>query len=125
LDEFDEVLVMVIDETLRYSLGDRTVEIFYEYLRRKGFTLSKIPQNLELFFGELRNILDFESYGTRFHSVSSMGIVSILERTIIQLLCKRFGVEFNEKGPICFSEWVEKVREAYAERLKKNFQKRR
>jgi len=42
---------------------------FFRILRRKGFTLSKIPQNLELFFGELRSILDFESYGTRFHSI--------------------------------------------------------
>lgn len=128
VDEFDEVLVKVVDETLRYSLGDRTVEIFYEYLRRKGFTLSHIPRNPDFFFEELRKVLDFEDSGMRFRRISGMGTVSILERTIIEVLCKRFGLEFNEKGPIVFSEWVEKVREAYTMKLsslKLDFQKRR
>lgn len=84
LDEFDRILLRVIDETLRYSLGERTAEVFYEYLRRKGFILSNIPQDPEFFFNELRKILEFE--GSRFHSVSSIGIVSILERTIIEVL---------------------------------------
>jgi hypothetical protein len=109
LDEFDQVLLKAIDDTLRYSLGEKTIKIFYEYLKRKGFPLSSIPQDPEFFFNELRNVLEFE--GSRFHNVSSLGTVSILERAV---LCKKFGVEFNEKGPIVFSEWVEKVREAYS-----------
>lgn len=117
LDEFDRILLRVIDETLRYSLGERTAEVFYEYLRRKGFILSNIPQDPEFFFNELRKVLEFE--GSRFHSVSSIGIVSILERTVIEVLCRKFGVAFNEKGPIIFSEWVEKVREAYTMKLSK------
>ncbi|MGB9683680.1 MAG: hypothetical protein ACPL1Z_01980 [Candidatus Bathyarchaeales archaeon] len=112
MDEFDQVLLKAIDETLRYSLGEKTIKIFYEYLKRKGFPLSSIPQDPEFFFNELRNVLEFE--GSRFHNVSSLGTVSILERAIIEVLCKKFGVEFNEKGPIVFSEWVEKVREAYS-----------
>ncbi|MDH7607061.1 MAG: hypothetical protein QHH12_04745 [Candidatus Bathyarchaeota archaeon] len=112
MDEFDQVLLKAIDDTLRYSLGEKTIKIFYEYLKRKGFPLSSIPQDPEFFFNELRNVLEFE--GSRFHNVSSLGTVSILERAIIEVLCKKFGVEFNEKGPIVFSEWVEKVREAYS-----------
>jgi len=113
LEGFNKILVRTIDEVLRYSLGDRTVEIFYDYLRRKGFILSKIPQDPDFFFEELRKILEFEGYGMRFRRVSGIGIVSILERTVIEVLCKKFGLEFNEKGPIIFSEWVEKVRETY------------
>ncbi|MEM1588885.1 MAG: hypothetical protein QXZ68_04615 [Candidatus Bathyarchaeia archaeon] len=119
MDEFDKILVMVIDETLRYSLGGRTVEIFYEYLRRKGFSLSRIPRNPDIFFEELRNVLEFEDPGKRFRQVSSIGVVSILERAIIKVLCQKFGLEFNEKGPIVFSEWVKKVREAYAMQFSK------
>jgi hypothetical protein len=117
LDEFDQVLLKAIDETLRYSLGEKTVEIFYEYLKRKGFPLANIPRDPESFFNELRNVLEFE--GPRFQSVSSLGTVSILERAIIEVLCQKFGVEFNEKGPIVFSEWIEKVREAYSLKLSK------
>lgn len=116
----------VIDETLRFSLGDRTVEIFYEYLRRKGFTLSNISKNPDAFFDELRAVLEFEGSGSRFRRVSGIGLVSILERAIIEVLCKKFGLKFDEKGPIVFSEWVEKVREAYIAGLsnsKSNIQK--
>ncbi|MGQ9539116.1 MAG: response regulator [Candidatus Bathycorpusculaceae bacterium] len=45
MDEFDRILLRVIDETPRYSLEERTAEVFYEYLRRKGFPLSNIPQD--------------------------------------------------------------------------------
>lgn len=120
LNEFDEVLLRVIDETLRYSLGDRTVEIFYEYLRRRGFMLSNIPQNPDFFFEELRKVLEFEDLGMRFRRVSGIGIVSILERAIIEILCRKIGLEFDEKGPIDFSGWVEKVREVYNTRFSKS-----
>ncbi|MBS7646510.1 MAG: hypothetical protein QXK93_04020 [Candidatus Bathyarchaeia archaeon] len=119
MEEFDEVLVRVIDEVLRYSLGDRTVEIFYDYLRKRGFTLLNVPRDPDFFFRELRKILEFEGPRMRFGQVSGTGVVSILERAIIEVLCKRFGLEFNEKGPIVFSEWVEKIREVYVMRFSK------
>ena len=113
MDEFEEMLLKVIDGTLRYSLGDRTVEVFYKYLRGKGFLFSDIPRNPDFFFNELRKVL--ESEGNRFSgSVSALGTVSILERTIIEILCRKLGFKFEEKGPIVFSEWVKKVREAHA-----------
>lgn len=111
MDEFEEILLKVIDGTLRYSLGDRTVEVFYKYLRGKGFLFSDIPQNPDFFFNELRKVL--ESEGNRFRgSVSALGTVSILERTIIEILCRKLGVKFDAKGPIVFSEWVKRIREA-------------
>ncbi|MEM0358361.1 MAG: hypothetical protein QXL77_08355 [Candidatus Bathyarchaeia archaeon] len=114
LEEFDKILVKVIDETLRYSLGDRTVEIFYEYLKRRGFTLSDIPRDPDFFFEELRAVLEFEDSGMRFRRISGIGVVSIIERTIVEILCRKFGLEFNERGPIIFSQWIEKIREAYS-----------
>ncbi len=111
MDEFEEMLLKVIDGTLRYSLGDRTVEIFYKYLREKGFSFSDIPHNPDFFFNELRKVLESEE--NRFRgSVSELGTVSILERTIIAILCRKLGVKFDAKGPIVFSEWVKRVREA-------------
>lgn len=82
--------------------------------------LSNIPQNPDFFFEELRKVLEFEDLGMRFRRVSGIGIVSILERAIIEILCRKFGLEFDEKGPIDFSEWVEKIREAYNTRFQKS-----
>jgi hypothetical protein len=117
LDEFDKMLLEVIDETLRYSLGEKTVKIFYDYLGRKGFPLTSVPQNPEFFFNELRNVLEVD--GQRFHTVSALGIVSLLERTIIEIMCKKFGIKFEEKGPISFPEWVDKLRETYLSKFLK------
>ena len=117
LDEFDKMLLEVIDETLRYSLGEKTVKIFYDYLRRKGFPLTSVPQNPEFFFNELRNVLEVD--GQKFHTVSALGIVSLLERTIIEIMCKKFGIKFEEKGPISFSEWADKLRETYLSKFLK------
>jgi hypothetical protein len=111
------MLLEVIDETLRYSLGEKTVKIFYDYLRRKGFPLTSVPQNPEFFFNELRNVLEVD--GQRFHTVSALGIVSLLERTIIEIMCKKFGIKFEEKGPISFPEWVDKLRETYLSKFLK------
>ena len=117
MDEFDKMLLEVIDETLRYSLGEKTVKIFYDYLGRKGFPLTSVPQNPEFFFNELRNVLEVD--GQRFHTVSALGIVSLLERTIIEIMCKKFGIKFEEKGPISFPEWVDKLRETYLSKFLK------
>ena len=80
--------------------------------------MSDIPHDPDFFFDELRAVLEFGDSGMRFRRVSGIGIVSILERTIIEILCKKFGLEFNEKGPIIFSEWVEKIKDAYLKRSK-------
>ncbi|MGB9960113.1 MAG: hypothetical protein ACPLKQ_06310 [Candidatus Bathyarchaeales archaeon] len=112
MDEFEEMLLKVIDGTLRYSLGDQTVEILYKYLKGKGFCFSDIPQNPDFFFNELRKVLESEENRFRGPLVSALGTVSILERTIIEILCRKLGVKFDAKGPIVFSEWVNKFREA-------------
>lgn len=109
LNKFDEETLKTIDDTLRHSLGDRTVEIFYNYLKKKGFLLSDIPKNPDFFFNELRKVLEIN--GSRFSgSVSAVGVVSILERAIIEILCKKFNVKFDEKGPVIFSDWIKKLR---------------
>jgi len=117
LEEFNEVLVETVDETLRYLLGDRTVEIFYEYLGGKVYHV-RYSARPRFFFDELRAVLEFEDSGMRFRRVSGIGMVSILERTIIEILRKKFGLEFNEKNPIIFSEWVEKIMDVFLKRSK-------
>jgi len=37
----------------------------------------------------------------------------------IEILCRKIHVKFEEKGPIIFSEWVEKLREMYTLKLSK------
>ncbi len=58
-------------------------------------------------------MLEFEK-GMSFHrTVTVLSTVSILERVVVKKICSKLGVEFNEKGPIDFAEWVKKLREVY------------
>ncbi|RLI16071.1 hypothetical protein DRO41_02835 [Candidatus Bathyarchaeota archaeon] len=61
----------------------------------------------------MRRVLEFEK-GISFHrTVTVLSTVSILERVIVKKICSKLRVEFNEKGPIDFAEWVKKLREVY------------
>ncbi|RLI29468.1 hypothetical protein DRO50_01490 [Candidatus Bathyarchaeota archaeon] len=106
-------MLKIINETLKYALGDATVKIIYDYLKRKSCPIYEIPRKPEVFSSELRMILQSNS-GLRFHSsLSALGTVSILERTIVKRLCSKLGVEFNEEGPIVFEDWIKRLREVY------------
>jgi len=70
--------------------------------------------------------LEYEREGRSFHrSLSTLGTVSILERTIIEILCAKIGVKLDEKGPIVFAEWVKKLRKIYNEMDNSDFTKRK
>jgi hypothetical protein len=105
LQEFDELLVRVIDETVRYCLGDVNALILYDYLERKACPLNEIPEKLEVFSMELRNML---GVGRR----QMLGAASILEETIVQALCQKLGIPF-ENGPVVFADYVKKLKIYY------------
>ncbi len=105
LQEFGELLVRVIDETIRYCLGDVNALILYDYLERKACSLNEIPEKPEVFSMELRNML---GVGRR----QMLGAASILEETIVQALCQKLGIPF-ENGPVVFADCVKKLRAYY------------
>jgi hypothetical protein len=105
LQEFDELLVRVIDETIRYCLGDVNALILYDYLERKACPLNEIPEKPEVFSMELRNML---GVGRR----QILGAASILEEIIVQALCQKLGIPF-ENGPVVFADHVRKLKTYY------------
>ena len=109
MDSFDELLVKVIDETTRYCLGDLNAMIVYDYLERKSCSLQEVPEKLEVFSVELRNILGF---GRR----QIYGAASILEETIAQALCLVLKMPYDESGPIVFADFVRDLKKVYYEK---------
>ena len=105
LQEFDELLVRVIDETIRYCLGDVNALILYDYLERKACPLNEIPEKPEVFSMELRNML---GVGRR----QILGAASILEEIIVQALYQNLGIPF-ENGPVVFADYVRKLKIYY------------
>jgi hypothetical protein len=109
LDKFDELLVKVINETTKYCLGDVNAMILYNYLDRRSCSLEEIPEKLEVFSVELRNILGF---GRR----QIYGAASILEETIAQALCLALKIPYDENGPIVFADFIRDLKKVYCEK---------
>jgi hypothetical protein len=106
LDKFDDLLVKVIDETIKYCLGEANALILYNYLEKKSCSLDEIPERLEVFSMELRNMLGF---GRR----QIYGAASILEETIAEALCLRLKLPYDEKGPIVFADYIKELKKIY------------
>jgi hypothetical protein len=107
--EFDKLLVQVTEETIKYCLGDVNATIIWNYLEAKNYPKSEIPNRPEIFSEELRNIMGF---GRR----QILGAAMILEETILELFCKKLGINFQCEGPVNFPAEVGKLRELYKSR---------
>jgi len=111
-DQFDELLLQTIDETLRSTFGSTATEMIYMYLKTKSCPTSEIPQKLNVFCLGLRNILEIQTFNpVGIHKdITAIGTTAILERAITKSLCLKIGVEFHEAGPIDFPDYIEKIK---------------
>ena len=106
VNDFDKLLVQVTEGTIRYCLGDVNTTIILNYLKEHNYTINEIPTRPEIFSEELRNIMGF---GRR----QILGAAAILEETILEIFCKKLGINFECKQPIDFSYQVRKLRDEY------------
>jgi len=104
--DFDELLVQVTEETIKYCLGEANAIIVWNYLEEQDCPISEIPIKPEIFSEELRNIMGF---GRR----QIIGAAAILEETILELFCKKLGINFEFEKPTNFPREVKKLREVY------------
>jgi hypothetical protein len=71
------MLVQVIDEVIRYSFGEISATIIYDYFKKRNIPLDKIPDNLDFFSMELRMLL-----GSGRGQI--LGSAPLLERAILK-----------------------------------------
>jgi hypothetical protein len=111
LDEFDEALLSAIDEILRYTLGNISTQIIYNYLERSSFPRSEIPNRLDRFSEELRKLLGSDRG-------QILGSAPILEEAIAERLCAKLGIKMNKKLPTAFSIFIHDLKEDYYSKKK-------
>ena len=119
LDDFDELLLQIIDKTLRYTLGEENAKIIYDYLEKRSCPRLKIPQKLDAFCAELRLVL---GHGDNKVHCSA----EALEETIVRMVCISLARAGVKLGPINLSEtrstefadFIGKLKEAYCVRNK-------
>jgi hypothetical protein len=107
LDEFEDLLLQVIDKTIRQIFGDINASIIYDYLKKKDCAFHEIPTKPNVFSTELRSILG-SSRG------KILGAASILEEAILEALCAELKVTFDSTGS--FSDHIKKLRDVYNRR---------
>ncbi len=104
-DEFDELLLKTIDQTIRYVLGDRNTLIIYNYLERNSCPTVEIPQRLNLFSAQLRNLLGV-SRG------QILGAPTILEDAIVEALSSELGLRLESESAV-FEDRIRGLKERY------------
>jgi hypothetical protein len=109
VNDFDIILVQVTKETIKYCLGEANTTIVCNYLEKRNCPMSEIPIRPEIFSEELRNILGF---GRR----QTLAAAAILEETILEILCKKLGINFECEKPINFPCQIRKLRNQYKTR---------
>ncbi|MEM2130301.1 MAG: hypothetical protein QXZ70_06855 [Candidatus Bathyarchaeia archaeon] len=111
---FDDLLVQTIDEVLKAALGDKSTQLIYKYLERRSCPINEIPYNLTVFSKELRAILSDDTTPTRFSvEVTPQGRSTIIERTIARIFCQKLGLEFKEKGPVNFPDFISELKRVH------------
>jgi hypothetical protein len=109
VNDFDKLLIQVTEETIKYCLGDSNASIVWNYLEERDCPMSEIPNRPEVFSEELRNIMGF---GRR----QILGAATILEEAILEIFCKKLGINFEFEKPTNFPREVRKLREIYTSR---------
>ena len=105
LEEFDIVLLNIIDKTIRYVLGERNTLIIYNRLKESSCPMQEIPRRLDLFSAVLRNLI-----GTDRGQI--LGASAILEDAIVKALSSELGLK-PEKESTVFEERIRRLKERY------------
>lgn len=102
-DKFDELLLLAIDETMKYVLGEANAAIIYCYLERNNCIKEEIPGKLEFFSAALCDLIGC-SRG------QILGAAAILEEAIAESFALKVGVGFEKYQPMNFAEYIELLR---------------
>jgi hypothetical protein len=103
LGKFDELLLEIIDKTLRYVLGERNTLIIYNRLEECSCPMQEIPRRLGLFSAVLRNLL-----GTGRGQM--LGASAILEDAIVKALSSELGIKPDKESTV-FEERIRGLKE--------------
>lgn len=104
--DVDKLIIEVVDDVLKYCLGELNASIIYDYMEKRNYSLSEIPNRPEKFSEELRNILGF---GSR----QILCAPSILEEEVLRILYKKLGICHSIQKPPDFPRQIKKLRETY------------
>ena len=108
-NRFDELLLLAVDETMKYVMGERNTTIIYRYLESKYCNKEEIPQKLEFFSSALRDLIG-NNRG------QMLGAASILEQTIAEAFARKIGRSFEAPRPINFPEYIKELKQKYIQK---------
>jgi hypothetical protein len=104
--KFDELLLMAIDETMNYVLGEANTAIVYRYLEANSCTREEIPRKLEFYSSAIRDLIG-NGRG------QMLGAACILEETIAEAFALKLGKSFGEEHPFDFPGYVKRLKQTY------------
>jgi hypothetical protein len=112
-NKFDELLLLAIDETMNYVLGEANATIIYRYLEANSCSKEEIPRRLEFYSSALRDLIG-NGRG------QMLGAACILEETIAEAFALKLGKSFEENHPFDFLEYIKRLKQTYLQGEIKN-----
>ena len=106
MENFDQLLLNIIDNVIEDVFGKMNSNAIYNHLEKAGCPRHEIPRKPEIFSAEMRNILGHDRG-------QILGAASIIEKAILKALCTQLKIEFNHVGTTSFADYVKNLREAY------------
>ena len=96
----DDLLLSVVDETMRQVFGDAGVKVIYDFLENNShLNREEIAEKPEVFSAGLQRMLGSGA--------------PVMEKLILKNLYRRLGLKFNEKKGYGFSDYIKELRKRW------------
>jgi len=105
LENFDQLLLNIIDRVIEDVFGKTNSNVIYDHLEKSGCPRHEIPMKPEIFSAEMRSILGHDRG-------QILGAASILEDAILKALCSGLKTEFNPESNASFADHIRSLRES-------------
>lgn len=103
--DFDSLLAQAVYDTIKLCLGAANASTIVNYLEKRNLALIDISKNPDSFSNEMRKIFGSDR--------GQMDAASILEGTILELLCKKLGTKLDAARPVNFPQEIRKLKKKY------------
>ena len=96
----DDLLLSVVDETMRQVFRDAGVKVIYDYLASNShLRREEIAEKPEVFSAGLERLM--------------VSAARVIENSILKNLYRKLGLKFEEKESYGFSDYIKELRERF------------
>ena len=100
METLDDLLLKVVDETLRQVFREAGIKVIYDFLENNShLKREEIAEKPEVFSAGLERLM--------------VSAAPVIEKSILKNLYRKLGLKFEEKESYGFSDYIKELRERF------------